>query len=195
MSHLVVGVLALQGGFAKHAEMLQALGAHTIEVRKPADLLSCDALVIPGGESTTMMKQVKFIDFSDALRTFAAKKPVFGTCAGVILMSHAIVGSAMQPFQLLDIDVERNAFGRQAESFQTHLDLNLKPGHTEEIPAIFIRAPRICRVGDKVQVLASFKEEPVFVRQGMHLGATFHPELTSNSKIHSYFLEIVAKHR
>lgn len=193
MNPLVVGILALQGGFAKHAEMLQALGVHAVEVRKPADLLPCDALVIPGGESTTMMKQVKFIDFAEALRSFAAKKPVFGTCAGVILMSHTIVGSPMQPFQLLDIDVQRNAFGRQTESFRTSIDIFLKAGHPEEVPAIFIRAPRIVRTGEKVQVLASFKGEPVLVRQGKHLGATFHPELSSNATIHRYFLDMVSK--
>lgn len=191
MGNLVIGVLALQGGFAKHAEMLRRLGADPVEVRKPADLSECRALIIPGGESTTMMKQIKFIDFAESLRSFAMQKPVFGTCAGLIMMSQNIIGGTKQPLQLLDIDVERNAFGRQAESFHTYLNLTLKHGHTEEIPAIFIRAPRIRRVGENVQVLASFEGEPVFVRQGLHLGATFHPELTSNTKMHAYFLKIV----
>lgn len=192
MSALVIGVLALQGAFAKHAETLQALGAKVIEVRKPADLQRCDALVIPGGESTTIMKQIKFINFEEAFLAFASHKPVFGTCAGLILMSQEIVGDVMQPFKLLDVDVERNAFGRQVESFHTELDITLKPGHTKLVPAVFIRAPRIRRVGNAVTVLAALEGgEPVLIRQGLHLGATFHPELTSDKTIHTYFLNLV----
>jgi pyridoxal 5'-phosphate synthase pdxT subunit len=191
MRTLVIGVLALQGGFAKHAQMLKSLGAKVIEVRKPSDLTECDALVIPGGESTTMFKQIKFIDLTKALSEFAQKKPVFGTCAGLILISENVIGSPMQPFKILDVDVERNAFGRQAESFAASLTLELKSGHLEQVPAVFIRAPRIRRIGENVQVLARFENEPVLVRQGHHLGATFHPELTSSQAIHAYFLGLV----
>lgn len=191
MASLKIGILALQGAFAKHAEVLRRLGAEVVEVRKPADLLACDALVIPGGESTTMMKQIEFIKFRDPFAAFAAKKPVFGTCAGLILMSKKVIGDDMQPFQLLDVEVERNAFGRQAESFNTNLDLHLKPGATKKIPGIFIRAPRIRLVSEDVHVLASFEEEPVLVQQGHHLGASFHPELTSDHSIHAYFLSLV----
>lgn len=193
MKPLIIGVLALQGAFAKHAEVLQALGAGVIEVRKPADLEICDALVIPGGESTTMMKQMEFIDFFDAFRQFSAQKPVFGTCAGLILMSQKIIGDTMCPFQLLDVEVERNAFGRQVESFHTDIDFRIKPGHTKQIPAVFIRAPRIREVRDRVEVLARFEDEPVLIRQGFHLGATFHPELTADHTIHAYFLSLVAE--
>lgn len=189
----MIGVLALQGAFAKHAETLQSLGAGVVEVRRPADLEACDALVIPGGESTTMMKQMVFIDFADAFRQFSAKKPVFGTCAGLILMSHKIIGDKMQPFQLINVEVERNAFGRQVESFHTDIDVELKPGHMKEVPAVFIRAPRIRQVGEGVEVLARFEEEPVLVRQGFHLGATFHPELTQDHTVHAYFLGLVAQ--
>lgn len=191
MTLLVIGVLALQGGFSKHAEMLQSLGVSVIEVRKPADLIACDALVIPGGESTTMMKQIKFIDFGNVFLDFCRYKPVFGTCAGLILMSQTTVNDIMEPFKLLDIDVERNAYGRQAQSFQTELDIQLKPCQSKQIPAIFIRAPRIKRVGDQVKVLASINLEPVLVRQGFHLGATFHPELTADQTVHAYFLSLV----
>lgn len=192
MSPLVIGVLALQGAFAKHAEILQGLGAKVVEVRKPADLLKCDALVIPGGESTAIMKQIRFINLSEAFLTFSKHKPVFGTCAGLILIAEKIIGDSMRPFQLLDVEVERNAFGRQIESFYTDLEVNLKPGQTKQIPAIFIRAPRIRRVGAAVKVLASFEEEPVLIRQGLHLGATFHPELTTDPTIHAYFLALTA---
>jgi 5'-phosphate synthase pdxT subunit len=191
MAPLVIGVLALQGAFAKHAEVLHALGATVVEVRKPADLLACDALIIPGGESTTMMKQIEFIHLKEPFLEFSSKKPVFGTCAGLILMSQKIIGDKMLPFHLLDIDVERNAFGRQVDSFHTNLDLHLKPGHSKEIPALFIRAPRIRHVGDQVVVLAECQGEPALVQQGFHLGATFHPELTSDQTIHSYFLSLV----
>lgn len=191
MGLLVIGVLALQGAFAKHIEMLQTLGVKTLEVRKPADLLECDALIIPGGESTTMMKQIKFIGFQEAFSKFSSHKPVFGTCAGLILMSQNIIGDVMQPFQLFDIDVERNAFGRQVESFHTELDVSLKPGQVKQVSAVFIRAPRIRRLGEKVKVLATLEGEAVLIRQESHLGATFHPELTSDHTIHTYFLNLV----
>jgi pyridoxal 5'-phosphate synthase pdxT subunit len=191
MGSLVIGVLALQGAFAKHAEMLRTLGVKIVEVRKPADLLLCDALVVPGGESTTIMKQMHFIQLREPFIEFAAKKPVFGTCAGLILMSRSIIGDKMQPFHLLEIDVERNAFGRQVESFHTDLELNLKPGQIKEVPAVFIRAPRIRQISENVTVLAKWQDEPVLVRQGFHIGATFHPELTKDHTIHAYFLSLV----
>lgn len=190
---MIVGVLALQGAFAKHIDMLKKLGAQTAEVRKPSDLARCDALVIPGGESTTMVKQMQFIEFLEPFRDFAKTKPIFGTCAGLILMAQEIVGDAMKPFDLLDVTVERNAFGRQAESFQAEIELNLKQGQRTRFPAIFIRAPRICKAGDRVKVLARFQEEPVLIQQGRHLGATFHPELTDNQCIHAYFLRQAAQ--
>lgn len=193
MSQPVIGVLALQGAFAKHAEVLLALGARTIEVRKPKDLLGCDALIIPGGESTTMIRHMEFIHLREPFVEFSARKPVFGTCAGLILISKHILKDNMQPFQLLDIDVERNAFGRQVESFETKLNMQLKSGNPQSIPAVFIRAPRIRRVGEDVTVLARWKNEPVLVRQGIYLGATFHPELTSDHTIHSYFLKMVVQ--
>ncbi len=188
MKPKVVGVLALQGAFAKHIEMLHHLHAKTIEVRKPADLAQCDALIIPGGESTTMMKQMNFIQFHEAFRQFAKHKPVFGTCAGLILMSQEILGDPMQPFGLLDVSVERNAFGRQVESFHITLAVDMGLSKSHPIDAIFIRAPRIRRVGEGVQVLSVYEEEPVIVQQGMHLGVTFHPELTHDASIHAYFL-------
>lgn len=187
----VVGVLALQGAFAKHAEMLRHLGATVVEVRKPADLACCDGLIIPGGESTTIFKQIAFIELAAPLQEFAKTKPIFGTCAGLIVISKEILGDTLKPFKLLDVAVERNAFGRQADSFHTEIEVALKPGTRTPFPAVFIRAPRIRHVDSNVKVLAEFEGEPVLVQQGHHLGATFHPELSHNEAIHAYFLKLL----
>lgn len=189
----VIGVLALQGAFAKHAAMLESLKAKAVEVRTPHDLESCDALIIPGGESTAIMKQIAFSGLRPALEEFAGSKPVFGTCAGLILMAKEIVGDAMEPFKILDVTVERNAFGRQAESFVTDIQVAVKAGQTKQVPAVFIRAPRIRSVGEEVKVLAELNGEAVLIQQGRHLGCTFHPELTDDTTIHSHFLKIVTK--
>lgn len=195
--NLCVGVLALQGAFAKHAAMLKGLGVQVVEVRKPQDLDKCDALIMPGGESTVIFRQMRFINFLDSLLEFSKKKTVFGTCAGLILMSEKIVEGAsserlVEPLHLLDISVERNAFGRQIESFETELDFHPETGRRITIPAVFIRAPRIRKVGEGVRVLATWKGEPVLVQQGFHLGAVFHPELTNDPSIHLYFLWLAA---
>lgn len=191
MNSMIIGVLALQGDFAKHVKMLEGLGVKAIEVRKPEELSKCNALIIPGGESTTMLKQMHFIDFPHAFREFSKKNPVFGTCAGLILMSDEILYDAMQPFHLLDIVVERNAFGRQVESFEALIDYSAEKSKAQKLPGVFIRAPRIRKVGDGVQVLATYEGEPILVREGHHLGATFHPELTSDKTVHSYFLRMI----
>lgn len=190
MSHSPIGVLALQGAFAKHIEMLNALGVAAKEVRYAHDLDECEALIIPGGESTVISQQMHFSKIEDALKAFAKQKPVFGTCAGLILMSHEIVGSQIKPYDLIDITVERNAFGRQAESFLTKIELMT---NSRNVPAIFIRAPRIRRCSPEVQILAKYENEPVLVQQGHHLAATFHPELTGDTSIHKYFLAMVRK--
>lgn len=188
ISSSTIGVLALQGAFAKHAEILFSLGAKVQFVRTAAELMLCDALIIPGGESTTIHKQMLSGDLQEPFMLFAAKKPIFGTCAGIILMAREIIGEARQPYGLLDIAVERNAFGRQIESFHAILsaDLGLEAA---PVDALFIRAPRIRMVAKEVSVLASYEGEPVLVRQGQYLGATFHPELLGEQAIHSYFLQ------
>lgn len=188
---LKVAVLALQGAFYKHILMLKKLGVQAVEVRKPEELAGCDGLIIPGGESTAICKQIHFIEFAEPLRAFAKQKPVFGTCAGLILMAREVINNSIAPFQLLDIKVERNAFGSQKESFQTEVNLILEESKEQPFPAIFIRAPRIREIGSKVQVLGKLKQEPVLVRQGLHLGSTFHPELGSNEAVHAYFLKII----
>lgn len=195
-SPLVVGVLALQGAFAKHAEMLNRLHVRVVEVRTPQDLDLCQGLIIPGGESTTIIRQIKFIELEEPLKLFASRKPVFGTCAGMILMSKQILGDSMKPFGILDIAVERNAFGRQAESFVAQLDLYLgKSKQPAVCDAFFIRAPRIRRIAPEVNVLAEFEGEPVLVEQGKHLAASFHPELTQSPLIHMHFIELIKKYQ
>lgn len=191
MGTLTIGVLALQGDFAKHSEVLRSLGVRVKEVRKPQDLEECEGLIIPGGESTVMLRQIDFIHMRDPLKVFAEKKPLFGTCAGLILMSRQVEASSLQPLELLDVGVERNAFGRQIESFQAPIELQLSIQQPKFFRAYFIRAPRIRSYGKEVEVLAFYKEEPVLVKQGHHLGASFHPELTADPAVHKYFLEMV----
>lgn len=191
MDAIVIGVLSLQGDFAKHIEMLLGLGVTVKEVRTSKDLEECDGLIIPGGESTVIMRQLNFIGMREKLVHFANYKPVFGTCAGLILMSQHIQDSNMNPLQILSVNVERNAFGRQIESFQVPVELHLEVNEVKIFPAFFIRAPRIRTVNPSIEILATYQGEPVLVRQGLHLGATFHPELTADSIIHRYFLDIV----
>ena len=186
-----IGVLALQGDFAKHALVLQSIGVEVQQVRTPEDLSLCQGLIIPGGESTVMLRQIDFIKLRAPLLAFAQTKPLFGTCAGLILMSQSVQGSSLEPLHLLDVEVERNAYGRQVESFEAFISLDLKKNHTKAFPAFFIRAPRIRSYGAGVEVLASHEGEAVLVRQGHHLGASFHPELTDNPQVHHYFIEIV----
>lgn len=191
ISHLKIGILALQGAFAKHETKINELGAATSLIRTPGDLQDCDALIIPGGESTTIFKQMNFIELKKPILQFAAKKPVFGTCAGLILMSKEIINSSLpEPLGLLDVSVERNSFGRQIESFNANLEICLQ-GKKLNTSALFIRAPRIRRCGPEVKILASYEGEPVLVQQGDFLGSTFHPELTSETCIHDYFLSLV----
>jgi 5'-phosphate synthase pdxT subunit len=186
-----IGVLALQGDFAKHAEVLRSLGVEVQEVRKPQDLKDCEGLIIPGGESTVMLRQLDFIKMRDELLKFAHQKPLFGTCAGLILMSKHVQAFPLEPLQLLDVTLERNAFGRQIESFEAFVSLEFAPKQSQAFPAFFIRAPRIREIGKDVQVLAKLEEEPILVRQGHHLGSSFHPELTSDPQVHQYFIEMV----
>lgn len=182
-----IGVLALQGAFEKHLKALQALGVDACEVKNPSDLTSLDALIIPGGESTVMTRLFEVHHLKEAIEVFAKEKPLFGTCAGLILMAKDAHSSSVSSLGLLDIEVDRNAYGRQSESFCKPIDVSFLK---EPFPAIFIRAPQISKIlSDKVEVLAYFDSKPVLVKQGKHLGACFHPELTDNLSIHRYFLD------
>jgi len=187
-----VGVLSLQGDFAAHGEALARAGAEPVYVRDPEQLAGIDGLVIPGGESTTMLKLLRFEGWMDQLAEFGRVKPIFGTCAGAILLAKDVSNPAQESLGLMDIGVERNGYGRQVDSRVTSLDpepdfaRRTAPGKLE---AVFIRAPIIRRVGNGARVLASYAGDPVLVEQGRHLAATFHPELTGDARVHELFLE------
>jgi pyridoxal 5'-phosphate synthase pdxT subunit len=186
-----VGVLALQGDFREHLEALRAAGAEARAVRRPADLAGLDALIIPGGESTTIRRLLAAYELGEPIRTRAAAGfPVYGTCAGCILLAHEVDGATVPPLDLMDIGVTRNAYGRQVDSFEA--DLPVPALGDEPLRAVFIRAPRIDRVGPEVEVLARLEDESVVAaRQGNLVVTTFHPELTGDSRFHRYFLEQV----
>ena len=181
-----IGVLGLQGAYAKHLVVLQQLDLKAVDVRKPEDLEKCHGLIIPGGESTTMTKLINEIDMHDALLKFSVDRPVFGTCAGMILMATKVDDDRVKTLNLLDIEVERNAYGRQIDSFIDELDVTTN-GQAFSMRGVFIRAPRIKNMGDGVEVLASVNGEPVLVQEGHHMAAAFHPELTGETRIHNYF--------
>jgi pyridoxal 5'-phosphate synthase pdxT subunit len=176
---LRIGVLAVQGDFREHAAMLRRLGAEVVEVRAPQQLEDLDGLVVPGGESTAIMRLIRRYGLDTALRRF--RGPVFGTCAGMIVLDREHLG-------LADILVDRNAYGRQVASFEAELDLDGRP---EPVTGVFIRAPRLRDLGPGVEVLAELDGEPVLLRDGRVLVASFHPELTDDTRVHELFLDIV----
>jgi len=185
-------VLALQGAFDIHARRLTELGAHVVLVRKPEQLADLDGLVIPGGESTTFLKNLERAGFYDMLNEFVHTKPVFGTCAGCILLATQVENPTQRSFAALDVTVERNAYGRQNDSTILTAETKLPGGPLE---MVFIRAPRIVRTGTGVETLAQRDGDPTLVRQGRLLAATFHPELTHDPRVHQYFLDIVGETR
>ncbi len=197
-----IGVLALQGDFAMHAKALARCGAEggaakveVVEVRKPEQLEDLDGLIMPGGESTTLLKLMDTWGFVPALEKFhAGGRPIFGTCAGLILLAREVTSPAQFCLGLIDVGVERNAYGRQRESFEAHGFAELG-GRRVPVEMVFIRAPRIRWVGAGVQTLAEHGGEPVLARQGTVLVATFHPELTDDPAVHAYFCRMVAEAR
>ena len=180
-----VGVLALQGDFEAHEKALTRAGAEPVQVRAAADLQQVDGLIIPGGESSTMMKLMEEEKLLDPVRDFGRQHPIFGTCAGAIVLASGVSRPSQPSLGLMDIDVERNAYGRQLDSRIAHLH---PEGTVGELEAVFIRAPKIRRVGKDVKVLAEYEGDPVLVEQGRHLVATFHPELTDDPRVHLMFL-------
>jgi pyridoxal 5'-phosphate synthase pdxT subunit len=176
---MTIGVLALQGNFREHAAMLRRLGADVVEVRKPEQLEGLDGLVVPGGESTTFMRLMRLYGLDEAVKTFSG--PVFGTCAGMIVLDRGHLG-------LVDVEVDRNAYGRQVASFEADLRLS---GEEEPLRGVFIRAPRVRDQGDAVEVLAEHDGNPVLLREGRFLVASFHPELTEDARVHELFLDLV----
>ena len=188
MKKPVIGILALQGAFEAHAKSLAAVGAEPRLIRNPSQLVGLDGLILPGGESTTFLKHLERDGFFTALTTFVRDTPTFGTCAGTILLATGVENPPQPSLAALDITVTRNAYGRQIDSTILNTQTSLEGGPLE---MVFIRAPRITRIGAKVEVLASRDESPVLVRQGHLLAATFHPELSSDLRIHQLFLEMV----
>jgi 5'-phosphate synthase pdxT subunit len=181
ISDVKIGILAVQGNVREHAAMLRRLGADVVEVRKPEQLDGLDGLVVPGGESTTFMRLMRLYGLDEALRSFAA--PVFGTCAGMIILDREHLG-------LIDLEVDRNAYGRQVASFEADLQL---AGEAEPLRGVFIRAPRVRDAGPDMEVLAEHDGEPVLLRQGRFLVASFHPELTEDTRVHELFLQAVGE--
>lgn len=186
----LVGILALQGAYAKHGESLDRLGVPFCFVRTPADLAGVERLILPGGESTTLTRLLRADGWWDRLQGFAGAHPVMGTCAGLILLAKALAepDERVAPLGLLDVTVGRNAYGRQVDSFTAPLTVPGWPA-APPFPGVFIRAPRIVDVGPDVAVVARHGDEPVAVRQGPWLGLTFHPELTDDDRFHRYFLD------
>jgi pyridoxal 5'-phosphate synthase pdxT subunit len=181
MDAVKIGVLAVQGNFREHVAVLRQLGAEVVEVRKPEQLDGLDGLVIPGGESTSIGRLIRLYGLEEAIRRFSGA--ILGTCAGMIMLDRDHLG-------LLDLRVRRNAYGRQVASFEADLQLD---GEDEPLRGVFIRAPRVAEAGPDVEVLAELDGEPVLLREGRILVASFHPELTDDTRVHERFLELVRK--
>lgn len=193
MDRLKIGVLTLQGGFDKHIESLERLDVEAVRVREATELDSIDGLVIPGGESTTIIRLLKNFGIYETLREKILEgMPVFGTCAGMILLSKGINSHREQEtLELIDYHVARNDYGRQIDSFDATLEIKGVEG--EPVPAVFIRAPRITDIGDSVEVLSTWEGSPVMVREKNILAASFHPELTDDLRVHQLFLSMINK--
>ncbi|MFB5764006.1 pyridoxal 5'-phosphate synthase glutaminase subunit PdxT [Paenibacillus medicaginis] len=188
-----IGVLALQGAVAEHIRSIGLAGAEGVAVKRTEQLDEIDGLIIPGGESTTIGKLMRKYDFIDAIRKFSEeKKPIFGTCAGLIVLAKEIAGQEEAHLGLMDITVNRNAFGRQRESFEADLDI---AGIEEPVRAVFIRAPLIQKVGSDVDVLAEYNGEIVTAREEHLLASSFHPELTDDYRLHQYFADMVREYK
>ena len=191
-----MGLLTLQGDYEKHQQAFASLGVETFGVRRAHELDLVSGLVIPGGESTTLTRLMDRVGLRQPILDFAADHPVMGTCAGLIMMAKRLEGETfgdygVEPLGLLDVQVQRNGYGRQIDSFTAGIDINILDGTDQPYPAVFIRAPRIAQVAENVDVIAIHEGEPVAVHCGRHLGLTFHPELTGDLRIHRAFLKMV----
>ena len=183
-----IGILAIQGDFERHGNILGKLKVKVLQVRTEGELKQTDGLVIPGGESTTFLKLFQEFKLEKSIKEYAKNKPILGTCAGLIILSKEAKPLPYKPLGLIDIKVFRNAYGRQRESFVDDIDLNIN-GKASKYPGVFIRAPKIIQIGQNVKVLARHKDDIVLVSQQNILAATFHPELTDNTEIHKYFID------
>ena len=180
-----IGVLALQGNYEMHNQLLERIGVDPVSIRYPHELDAVDGLVIPGGESTTMSKLMKRIGFYKPLKSFANDYPILGTCAGLILMSEKVVDTDIEPLGLLDVQIERNGYGRQINSNTINIKFELN-SINYTLPASFIRAPKIVSYSKSIKVLAMSDETPIIVRNDKHMGISFHPELDNISILHEY---------
>jgi len=185
---MTVGVLAIQGAYHKHQQIFDRLGVPALLIKHPVQLHDVDALIIPGGESTTITKVLQSEKWVNDVEMYAREHPVFGTCAGAILLSSKVDSDKVYPWNIINMTVSRNAFGRQIESFLADVEWD-DFGTKRKIPAVFIRAPRIIKTGEQVEILGRYEGEPVLVRQGNALAATFHPELTDDIAVHRYFID------
>lgn len=184
-----IGVLGLQGAVREHVISIDACGAEAVVIKRKEQLDGIDGLILPGGESTTMRKLIDKYDFMESLKAFAdSGKPMFGTCAGLILLAKNIIGYDEPHIGVMDVKVERNSFGRQKESFEANLDI---AGVAEDFQAVFIRAPHIVQAGENVEILAKHNERIVAAREGHILGCSFHPELTEDHRLTAYFIDMV----
>lgn len=195
-----IGVLGLQGDFEAHIKSLAEIGVPAVTVRWPSDLRETSALIIPGGESTTLIQLMKWSGFPEELRTYAQQgAPIFGTCAGAILLARRVTNPEQFCLGLIDVDIERNAWGRQRESFETEEGVAADPDLVREgtaegrLEMVFIRAPRIRRCGPGVRVLATYQGEPVLVQQENVIVATFHPEMGQDHAVHRYFAQMAGR--
>ena len=186
-----VGILALQGDFAAHEAALARAGAIPVLIRESRQFKEIDGLIIPGGESTTMLKLLRYDNMMEALAQFACEKPIFGTCAGAILLAKEVTNPSQESLAAMDIGIERNAYGRQNESRIAEIELDpdfITRLGTSALESVFIRAPIIRRTGPNVKILARYKGDPVLIEQGLHMASTFHPELTPSPHVHKLFL-------
>ena len=185
-----IGVIAVQGAFREHERIIQELGAQTVQVKLPKHLDGVDGVVIPGGESTAIGRLMREYNLLEGVREVASSgAPIFGTCAGMIVMAKHISGGESAHLGLLDVEVNRNSFGRQRDSFET--DLAIPVLGSDPFPAVFIRAPHIASVGEGVEVLARYEDRVVAVKEGNCLAISFHPELTDDNRLHGYMLSLV----
>ena len=183
---MIIGILALQGNFIQHKKFVDKIGVQNILVRHPNEIDQCDSLIIPGGESTTISKQIDNNQFRKKLIDFSLKNPILGTCAGMIMLSTSVPIINMTPLNIMDFQIKRNAWGRQVHSFSE--DIYLDFDKDRSFHAVFIRAPKISRIGKSLQVLSTYNDEPILMSDGMHIVSTFHPEIGNDFRIHEYFI-------
>ena len=181
----MIGVLALQGNYSKHIEILDKLKISSCEVRYNNQLDEINGLIIPGGESTTMTDLMSRNNFYDKIQLFSQTKPILGTCAGLIMMAKSVLDKRVKPLEILDIEVDRNAYGRQVHSFINKLPIKLEKD-LETISVPFIRAPKITKVGKNVEIISNYNKKPVAVKSGIHMGLSFHPELNNITIFHDF---------